>query len=354
MTETNDEFLRQLRAARRQPADAGVEAAPPIGALIEDLREMALVPAGPGHPIPCLSPLRKTAPLDETVLAERSAVKRLLLRHGAVLLRGFSNPCANQVTGLATSLCGQLVDYVERSTPRRLIGDGVYSATEYPRHQRINLHNENTYAHDWPDTLFFWCVRPADSGGASLLADSREILSSLSGSTVEAFRRKRVLYMRELGPPLGMAWRYVFQCDRKEDVDEACRSKGYSIEWLDGERARLSRVADALRRHPETGEACWFNHGLFFHESSLDPVIREGLRALYGDGYLPHRSMFGDGSAIDDDILSDLRRAHQQCEVKLLLQEHDVLCVDNVLMAHGRDAYEGQRDIRLVMARRVA
>ncbi|MET3493964.1 MupA/Atu3671 family FMN-dependent luciferase-like monooxygenase [Variovorax boronicumulans] len=333
-------LLAQLQKARRRPAGPS-EAA------------VRFVAADAHCPVPRIEPCRPHATLADSALEARAELVAQLQRHGAVLARGFAGVSAEELSRLAIGLCGELVGYTERSTPRTRLGEKLYTATEHPAHQRIELHNENAYAHQWPGTLFFWCAAPAASGGENLLADSRAVLARLPWALRERFAERGVLYRRELGPPLGMPWQYVFQCERPEEVDSICRAAGYDVTWHSQTRLSLSRVAAAIATHPVTQEASWFNHALFFHESSLEGAVRASIRDLYGDGYLPNRSFHGDGSPIGEDEIAALRAAYAHCERRLLLEKDDVLMVDNLLMAHGRCAFEGPRDIRLMMGRTI-
>jgi hypothetical protein len=342
MPEPNDALTRQILTSRRRMADDTADA-----------DDWVQAPAGGQCPVPRLVARHSGIALADSAARERPRLRKLLHRHGAVVFSGFQINSSQELTRTAMDLCGGLMEYTERSTPRRQLGANVYSATEYPAHQRIQLHNENSYAHEWPSTLFFWCALPAASGGHNLLADTRRVLSNISDATKQLFEQKKVLYLRQLGPPLGMPWRYVFQCDSREEMDRLCDEKGYQITWRSDESASIVRIGDAAIVHPQTGERVWFNHALFFHESSLDPQIRAGLRTLYGESYLTHQTFFGDASPIDASILDELRSAYAQCEMKLLLLKDDVLVLDNLLMAHGRDAYRGRRDIRLVMGRTI-
>lgn len=333
-------LLAQLQNARRRPAG------PPSAAL-------HFIAPDAHCPVPRIEPRRRNVSLATAAIEARTELTAQLRRHGAVLAKGFAGVCAEELGRLATGLCGELVNYTERSTPRTRLGERLYTATEHPAHQHIDLHNENAYAHQWPGTLFFWCASPAASGGENLLADSRAVLAHLPQKLREKFAERGVLYRRELGPPLGMPWQYVFQCERREEVDAICRDAGYRVSWHSETNLSLSRVADAINTHPVTRETSWFNHALFFHETSLDSTVRSFIRDLYGDGYLPNRSFYGDGSPIGDDELAQLRAAYTHCERRLLLEKDDVLIIDNLLMAHGRCAYEGARDVRLMMGQTI-
>ena len=335
MLELVPSIAAQLKAARRASAEAPT-----------DWHETAPSEA---CPMPRLDALHPGTPLIDAAVRGRTQLRALLDMHGAVVLGGFELDAGAGLQQLTERLCGGAIAYVERSTPRRQLGERVYSVTEYPAHQRIDLHCENAYAHEWPGTLLFWCVRPADQGGENLLADMRQVFDAIPLSTRQRFERRKVLYRRELGPPLGMPWQTVFQCQSRAEAQAMCDARGYAVVWHDEQRATLTRVAEATIEHPGTGQASWFNHALFFHESSLEPTIREGLRQLYGGDYLPHRSAYGDGGEIAVEDLSALRRAYGSAERRLRLNAGEVLVIDNLLMAHGRCPFVGQRDIRLVM-----
>jgi natural product biosynthesis luciferase-like monooxygenase protein len=333
-------LLAQLQNARRRPAERHSAA-------------LHFIAPDAECPVPRIEPRRQPISLADAAVEARTEIVAQLRRHGALLARGFAGVGAEELNRLATTLCGELVSYTERSTPRTKLGDRLYTATEHPGHQHINLHNENAYAHQWPGTLFFWCASPATSGGENLLADSRAVLAQLPSALRTQFEQRGVLYRRELGPPLGMPWQYVFQCERREEVDAICRDAGYRVSWHSETNLSLSRIASAISTHPVTGDRSWFNHALFFHESSLDSKIRSSIRELYGEEYLPNRSFYGDGSPIGDDELAQLRAAYTHCERRLLLEKDDVLIIDNLLMAHGRCAYEGMRDVRLMMGQTI-
>lgn len=80
-----------------------------------------------------------------TALAERerSLLRERLVRHGAVLLRGFQVADVQDFGRFVSVFAqGNLVEYAERSSPRSSLGDAVYTSTDYPPDEEIFLHNE--------------------------------------------------------------------------------------------------------------------------------------------------------------------------------------------------------------------
>lgn len=64
----------------------------------------------------------------------RAELRRLLLRHGAAVLRGFDVGGVDGFDGVVRAFSGSApLTYAERSSPRSTIKGQVYTSTDYPR-----------------------------------------------------------------------------------------------------------------------------------------------------------------------------------------------------------------------------
>lgn len=296
-------------------------------------------------------------PADEGVdLATWAAENRALigekcLEHGAILFRGFDVSTAAALDAAITAISGETLQYRERSSPRSTVEGNIYTSTDYPASLDIFPHNEHSYALTFPLKLFFCCAVPAASGGDTPLADTRRIHARLSPAVRQRFAERGWMYLRNFGDGFGLPWQTVFQTDDPAAVEAYCAANRITCEWRDGgRRLRTRQVRPATARHPGTGETLWFNHATFFHVSTLDPALREGLLAQFGSEELPNNTFYGDGAEIEPGVLDELRSAYLEECVSVPWERGDLVMLDNMLVSHARRAYTGERRILFGMA----
>jgi len=305
----------------------------------------------PGSLLPLvIEPSREGLNLAAWAREQREFLRERLLRHGAVLLRGFGVSTVEDFAGFTAAAAREVMEYRERSSPRHEVGDNIYTSTDYPASQRIFPHNEHSYSQHLPLTLFFCCLVPAQRGGETPLADCRKVLRRIAPEVVEKFRRKKWMYVRNFGDGFGLSWQTVFQTDDRAEVEAYCARNRIEVEWKEGDRLRTRQVRPAVAAHPLSGEEVWFNHLTFFHVSTLDPVIRDVMLESFAEEDLPNNTYYGDGSPIEPDVLEHLRGAYSQELVSFDWQPGDIVMLDNMLTAHARGSYAGPRRVLFAMA----
>jgi alpha-ketoglutarate-dependent taurine dioxygenase len=331
--------LKNLAIPRRRPMTVSQEGM---------VRQEPLVP---GQSLPwMIQPALKGVSLVAWAEANRELVQGLVLRHGGVLFRGFNERTVDEFEHFTRAISMELLEYRERSSPRSQVSGKVYTSTDYPADQEIFLHNENSYQHVWPTKIFFFCVTAAAGGGATPIADCRQVYERIPPAIRDRFREKRWMYVRNFGDGFGLPWQTVFQTSDPAAVERHCREHGVEVEWKSGGRLRTRAVRPAMVRHPQTGEMTWFNHATFFHVSTLIPSVQEALLAEFDEEDLPANTYYGDGSPIAPADLDELRGIYADVKVSFPWQEGDLLMLDNLLVAHGRAPYTGARKIVVGMA----
>src|SRR5215213_11836953 len=95
-----------------------------------------------GEPFPLvLRPKADDLNLAAWAEGSRRFVEERLLRHGALLFRGFRVESSAQFEQFVSALAPDLLEYRERAAPRIEVGRRVYTSTEYPAEQHIPLHH---------------------------------------------------------------------------------------------------------------------------------------------------------------------------------------------------------------------
>jgi alpha-ketoglutarate-dependent taurine dioxygenase len=321
-------------AMRGQPADISVS-------LVD-----------PERPVVLQVTSESPADIGAWVSTNATWIEQQLCQHGAVLFRGFGVSTPERLERFAAALSNDFPTFAEESSPRHRIHGAVFSSTDYPERYPIQMHNEYSYANEWPMKLLFSCIQPAAKRGGTPVASTRAILRRMRPSTCAAFRERGVMYVRNYRRGVGVSWQKAFGTDNRMEVEQYCARAGLRAEWLGEDSLRTRQIGAAIVRHPRTREEVWFNHGFFFNVHSLEPLeLREALLEE-GEESLSTQTYFGTGETIPTDIIDELREAYAREKVCFAWQRGDVMIIDNMLTSHGREPYQGPRRIAVAMTER--
>lgn len=283
----------------------------------------------------------------------KETIEGQLLKFGGVLLRGFGIRAVSEFNKLSTLISPNLLDYVNRSTPRTKLGGKIYTATEYPADKKIPFHNENSYSLSWPNKILFFCVIAPENGGETPIADSRYVFNQINKKIVDEFNNKKILYVRNYTSGIDLSWQEVFQTENKIDVEKYCYENSIDYAWQHPSNRDTDlvtkQICQATLKHPVTGENIWFNQAHLFNIWSLEEADRNTLIANLGKDALPRNTYFGDGTEIDPEYFKHINEAYEQEKIEFKWQKGDVLILDNMLMAHSRNTFFGDRKVVVAM-----
>jgi alpha-ketoglutarate-dependent taurine dioxygenase len=282
--------------------------------------------------------------------SNRDLIESHLSQEGGILFRNFGIRTVLEFERFMEAVSGQLLEYSYGSTPRSQVSGRVYTSTEYPADQHIPLHNELSYSRSWPMKVFFFCLKAAEQGGETPIADSRRIFNRIDPAIRERFMQKKVMYVRNYGEGLDLHWHQVFQTTSRSTVEDYCRSNGIEVEWKGNERLRTRQRCQAVASHPVTGEMVWFNQAHLFHISSLSEAVRQSFLAEFSEPDLPRNAYHADGSPIESSMLDAIRHVYQEEAIRFAWNQGDVLLLDNMMTAHGRGPFSGARKVLVGMS----
>ena len=285
----------------------------------------------------------------------RDALGRALLRHGALLLRGFEVADEKGFEQLARALAGELEprygDLVKRSS-----AEFIYDATWYPKDRAILFHKEGSHTPDLPTRQFFYCSRANFTGGETPIVDSREMMRALPHDVLRPLVDKGLLYVRNFIRGVDVSWQDFFRTQDRAEVQRRCAEQQVECQWKPDGSLRLLTRAPAVIRHPVSGERSFCNQILLHHVACLDAKTGAALRAVLDPEDFPRNVQLGDGSVIPDEMVAEILRVTVATAVRFTWQRGDVLMLDNLAAAHARSPFDGDRQILVavgdVMSRR--
>ncbi|WSB31528.1 TauD/TfdA family dioxygenase [Streptomyces scopuliridis] len=279
----------------------------------------------------------------------RPEIVDALHQHGALYIRGLPVTGVGDFAKVRDVLIPSRTPYREKATPRSDYGDGVFSSTDLPPSQSISMHNENSYTLNFPGLLLFGCLVAPEVGGATPVADCRQVLSALPSHLVAKMRSVGWQLKRSYSDHISTDWRTAFASEGPQDVERYCDDNLIAHEWQQDGNLRTSQLRPGVVQHPFTGAEVWFNHLAFWNEWSLDEELREALLDEFGPDGLPFNTAFGDGEPLTAAELRTIQAAYESATVREPWTVGDLLLVDNILTAHGRDPFRGDRKIVVAM-----
>ncbi|MEU1779376.1 TauD/TfdA family dioxygenase [Streptomyces abikoensis] len=284
------------------------------------------------------------------LLGGRFDVADGLLHEKALVFRGFGVEPASLDPILDLLLPNRLA-YVQGNSPRTKVGKNVYTSTEYPAEYPISMHNELSYAHQWPARLVFFCEQAAATGGGTPIVDSAAVLEALDPEVRAAFSGG-VRYTQNLhgGRGFGKSWQETFETDSRDEVETYLASTGATWEWNASGGLKLRQVRPSTTRHPVTGAEVWFNQSDQWHVAGLDGDMAQTLAQILPEDDLPQTVSFADGTPIPAEYITHVRDTAWRLAVDVPWRTGDLMVIDNVAVAHGRQSFTGPRRVLVAMS----
>lgn len=297
-----------------------------------------------GGMIPVLETEQANVPLPELVASVRRVLDDELSASGGVVLRGLPIIGKPAFESLLAQLGYPSHGYRGGIAVRKRDPGLALEASSEDHRITLSPHNEMAYLPAYPRRIFFFCDVAARQGGEVPVNDIRETVKGIPADVLKEFRERGIRYHRSL-PRVSsdheMGWVDTFGTDDRTRVEEHMTASGYDYTWTDSGGLRYSYRWSAFVPHPDTGEELWFNQVTELHCSYWR--AHPGFRPDLPDEDYPATTTYGDGTAIDGDLISFLRGALWRTTRAVRMRKGDVLVLDNQVLQHGRFAYEGTR-----------
>ncbi len=298
----------------------------------------------------------------------REEINHILNDTGALLIRGLNQiATAKDFQNIITILSSQLMDYIGGTSPRDSVYGRIMTATNIPATWSIPLHQEMSYTLNPPDRIAFFCLKASEQGGDSTLGDMRSITKKIPDELCTQFNKHGLQLRRYLPsrhsqvskPGLIKTWEDVFGCDDLEQAYAIAQEKSWRIESHFSDGLYLwQEVLPAMKQHPNHSDSIWFNQiHMFTPVGSLIWAEQDGRKEdqqqiesfRNNQDEIFDNTFLGNGQFVNDEevrLIADLLKQH---EIRVKLQPHDMLILDNTLIAHGRRPFTGTREILVAL-----
>ncbi|MFT4582726.1 MAG: DSF synthase [Gammaproteobacteria bacterium] len=278
-----------------------------------------------------------------------------LTRHGALLLRGFSNSSSTSLGRLSAALRADRTFDASRLVPTPSgLSENVFEDDCWPSESPQELHNAYADCSVYPAVKILSCLCSSEESDVFVtIANTHSIYQQLDENLVGEFENRGISYLRvfpnipdssvHAGARLKRihSWQNIFKTELRAEVERKCRENYLSFAWRRDGTVEVWNIAPAFISHSGTGERLWFNHVHHFNASSrFLPKPQSLLAKLFSKRDSPAglQTRFGDGAAIPESYIDEIMAAHRTCTVEIALKAGDFLIIDNALSAQGRYA----------------
>jgi len=250
-------------------------------------------------------------------------------------------------------------DYKEGGTVnRKELQKGVYDvAAGAPAAMPVQFHNELSYHTHYPRYVGFGCYQMAEKGGTTRLARMDAITESLCHDIEQKLKNLGIRYIRNLGDrndtksPSLTNWQDTFNT---ENIDEARKNAEVSVTDHDDfiYNQHDNTVTIHLNRQcfltdPETNKQVLNISVMDFYDFPYDVDSEYSDRDSKDK---PLHCLWGDGSEMSVEEVQYLKQLYEDHSEDIKLNTGDGIVVDNLLWAHGRHPYEGDRLVGLILS----
>jgi alpha-ketoglutarate-dependent taurine dioxygenase len=301
------------------------------------------------------------ATLVRALQTHKEIFHQLLLKHGALMFRGFPVECAADFASFIESLqLGNFVNYIGGDSPRDKVEEKVYTSTEAPPALRIPLHQELSFIKKHPRHIYFFCEIPPAVEGETIIGDARRIYKAIHPDVRQRFETKcltytsnyyyqsKIMHWMNRIQRSHKSWTEVFETQDKKNVEQKCLSNEFQWQWTHRDWLKITQTRPAILEHPNTLEKVWFNqaHLYDFNPRLLGWPRYLGAKLFYFRKFTRlHEIQHADGSKVAKDDLYHILDVLNQHTVAFPWQKGDVMVLDNILAMHGRAPFKGKRRV---------
>ena len=281
----------------------------------------------------------------QLLAGSRATLARQLGEHGAILFRGLPLSSDQDFDAFIQSL--QVPNFRYRDSLSNAVRvnrtERVFTANEAPVDVTIYMHHEMAQTPVYPSSLFFFCEKAAEEGGATPLCRSDVLLERLreeAPSFVKDCQGKGLRYSNVMPPSddhssgMGRSWMSTLNCETKAEAESRLAALDYEWHWEGDDCLRVRTPVLPAVRQLSSGRWSFFNQLIAAFKGWKDTRNDPAKAITYGDGTPLDREAVIRSAELADELAYDVP-----------WQDGDVAWVDNFSTMHGRRSFSGTRKV---------
>lgn len=245
--------------------------------------------------------------------------------------------------------------YIGGAAPRTVIPtaagkDIIFTANESPPQEPIPFHHELAQCSEPPEYIFFYCETPAESGGQTPIIDSTEVYRFANDTYpdfIAKLKQHGARYIRTLpneddpSSPLGRSYKNSWNVSSEQELEEKLsKIEGCEWEWLpDGSVRVTTEPVPAIRLvtdHATNQVFQWtFANSIVAAFKGWQDSRNDRHKAL----------LFGNNERMPEEVLQGIADFMEQNRILYTWQKGDVMALNNRLVMHSRNPFEGKRRV---------
>ncbi len=335
-----------------------------VEATVSDLPQVrCLLPEAGAPPLFILADPGAFPSIEQVVAwitAHRAVLDALITEHGGIVLRDFPVVTSEDFNAAISVFPNYRRGYIGGAGPRAKITGQVMEATQLDETMRLTLHSEMGYTRSFPPRIAFFCRKPAEAGGETTIGNMRAFMAMFPADIREKLERHGGRTIRNFAPagaskgqrmtdhPDRRGWDDAFETDDRSEVEARCAEMGMAPIWNDDGTLTLVTDLTAFETHPVTGETFYRLH-IHTNKAFETPERNALTQALRASQRMPSGHSLGNGEPLPDDDCERLAANYRAVTVAWPWHSGDVMILDNLIVTHGRNPYQGTRDTQVAL-----
>jgi hypothetical protein len=268
--------------------------------------------------------------------ADAALLKNTIEASGAAIIAGAG--CSfNDFVSLSEQLMTPMIHHATNTIERDPVSGDPSTSTVNKGMDAIPLHREGSYAPGCPDLLMFYCERPADNGGRTILCDGAALLESLPADIRAYVNDLDLVWTWEATPE---RWMQTLQARDRSEAQATLGRLGGVLKPYE----KLDTHFEGETLHGRFITRCvipsWGNGTMSFCNSLMIYTYREKSDYYARDNF---RVTTSDGGDFPLNILDSIRESAYRVSTKVQWDPGNVVLIDNSRYMHGREGFDDRQ-----------